>query len=84
MTHNREMDVGEISDNEAHPPLVGARSRAVVDALAAGAIVAVPGVGGYSLAVRTGSSRARRAWSSWQPIPKGRTTRSGGSRTCAR
>jgi tRNA A37 threonylcarbamoyladenosine synthetase subunit TsaC/SUA5/YrdC len=49
------MDVGEISDNGAHPPLVGARSRAVVDALAAGAIVAVPGVGGYSLAVRTGS-----------------------------
>ena len=56
VTHNREMDVGEISDNEAHPPLVGARSRAVVDALAAGAIVAVPGVGGYSLAVRTGSA----------------------------
>jgi tRNA A37 threonylcarbamoyladenosine synthetase subunit TsaC/SUA5/YrdC len=50
------MDVGEISDNEAHPPLVGARSRAVADALAAGAIVAVPAVGGYSLAVRTGSA----------------------------
>jgi tRNA A37 threonylcarbamoyladenosine synthetase subunit TsaC/SUA5/YrdC len=43
-------------DNEAHPPLVGARSAAVAEALASGAIVGVPGVGGYSLAVRTGSS----------------------------
>jgi tRNA A37 threonylcarbamoyladenosine synthetase subunit TsaC/SUA5/YrdC len=50
------MDVVEMPDNEAHPPLVGARSSAVAEALAAGAIVGVPGVGGYSLAVRTGSS----------------------------
>jgi len=56
VAHNREMDVAGISGNEAHPPLVGARSRAVVEALAAGAIVGVPGVGGYCLAVRTGSS----------------------------
>jgi tRNA A37 threonylcarbamoyladenosine synthetase subunit TsaC/SUA5/YrdC len=49
------MGDAEILDNEAHPPLVGARSAAVAEALAAGAIVAVPGVGGYSLAVRTGS-----------------------------
>jgi tRNA A37 threonylcarbamoyladenosine synthetase subunit TsaC/SUA5/YrdC len=56
VAHNREMDVAEISDNEDHPPLVGARSAAVVEALAAGEIVGVPGVGGYSLAVRTGSS----------------------------
>jgi L-threonylcarbamoyladenylate synthase len=49
------MDVVEISDREARPPLVGARSRAVVEALASGAIVGVPGVGGYSLAVRAGS-----------------------------
>jgi tRNA A37 threonylcarbamoyladenosine synthetase subunit TsaC/SUA5/YrdC len=56
VTHNREMDVAERADDEAHPPLVGARSAAVVEALADGAIVAVPGVGGYSLAVRTGSS----------------------------
>jgi tRNA A37 threonylcarbamoyladenosine synthetase subunit TsaC/SUA5/YrdC len=49
------MDVAETSDNEAHPPLVGARSAAVAEALAAGAIVGVPGVGGYSLAVRTAS-----------------------------
>jgi len=56
VAHNREMDVAEIADNEAHPPLVGARSTAVAEALAAGAIVGVPGVGGYSLAVRTGSS----------------------------
>ena len=56
VAHNREMDVAETWGNEAHPPLVGARSRAVVEALAAGAIVGVPGVGGYCLAVRTGSS----------------------------
>jgi tRNA A37 threonylcarbamoyladenosine synthetase subunit TsaC/SUA5/YrdC len=37
------------------PPLVGAGATAVVDALGAGAIVAVPNVGGYSLAVRAGS-----------------------------
>jgi tRNA A37 threonylcarbamoyladenosine synthetase subunit TsaC/SUA5/YrdC len=55
VTHNREMNLAEISDNESHPPLVGVRSGAVAEALAAGAIVAVPGVGGYSLAVRTGS-----------------------------
>jgi tRNA A37 threonylcarbamoyladenosine synthetase subunit TsaC/SUA5/YrdC len=54
VAHNREMDVAETSGNQAHPPLVGARSRAVVEALASGAIVGVPGVGGYCLAVRTG------------------------------
>ncbi len=40
----------------ARPPLVEAAATAVVDALGAGAIVAVPNVGGYSLAVRAGSS----------------------------
>jgi tRNA A37 threonylcarbamoyladenosine synthetase subunit TsaC/SUA5/YrdC len=39
----------------ARPPLVGAEAKAVLDALGAGAIVAVPNVGGYSLAVRAGS-----------------------------
>jgi tRNA A37 threonylcarbamoyladenosine synthetase subunit TsaC/SUA5/YrdC len=39
----------------ARPPLVGAGAAAVVDALGAGAIVAVPNVGGYCLAVRAGS-----------------------------
>src|SRR5271168_972637 len=37
------------------PPVVAAGTAAVLDALAAGAIVAVPDVGGYSLAVRAGS-----------------------------
>src|SRR3984957_2428788 len=37
------------------PPLVGVGAAAVVDALGAGSIVAVPNVGGYSLAVRAGS-----------------------------
>ena len=36
-------------------PLVGAGAAAVAEALVAGAIVAVPNVGGYSLAVRAGS-----------------------------
>jgi tRNA A37 threonylcarbamoyladenosine synthetase subunit TsaC/SUA5/YrdC len=40
----------------ARPPVVEAGAMAVVDALGAGAIVAVPNVGGYSLAVRAGSS----------------------------
>jgi tRNA A37 threonylcarbamoyladenosine synthetase subunit TsaC/SUA5/YrdC len=48
------MDVAEIAE-EAHPPLVGAGAAEVVEALVAGAIVAVPNVGGYSLAVRAGS-----------------------------
>lgn len=39
----------------ARPPLVGAGATAVVEALGAGAIVAVPNVGGYSLVVRAGS-----------------------------
>ena len=42
--------------DEARPPLVGVGAAAVVDALGAGAIVAVPNVGGYSLAVRAGSA----------------------------
>jgi len=44
------------ADDDARPPLVAASSAAVLDALVAGAIVAVPNVGGYSLAVRAGSS----------------------------
>ncbi len=48
------MDAVALSD-EAGPPLVAVGSAAVVDALRAGAIVAVPNVGGYSLAVRAGS-----------------------------
>jgi len=48
------MDDAEGAD-EARPPLVAAAAGAVLDALAAGSIVAVPSVGGYSLAVRAGS-----------------------------
>ncbi len=48
------MDSVAIPD-EPRPPVVGAGAAAVVDALVAGAIVAVPNVGGYSLAVRAGS-----------------------------
>ena len=43
---------------EAHPPLVGAGAGEVVGALEAGSIIAVPAVGGYSLAVRAGSPEA--------------------------
>ncbi len=50
------MDVADAEHAEqARPPLVGAGAGAVVEALGAGAIVAVPNVGGYSLAVRAGS-----------------------------
>ncbi len=42
----------------AHPPLVGTGAGEVVDALEAGSIIAVPAVGGYSLAVRAGSPQA--------------------------
>ena len=51
------MDAVALSD-EARPPLVGAGAAAVMDALRAGAIIAVPNVGGYSLAVRAGSVEA--------------------------
>jgi tRNA A37 threonylcarbamoyladenosine synthetase subunit TsaC/SUA5/YrdC len=50
------MDPAALSDSdEAHPALVGSGAAAVVEALAAGAIVAVPNVGGYSLVVRSDS-----------------------------
>jgi tRNA A37 threonylcarbamoyladenosine synthetase subunit TsaC/SUA5/YrdC len=48
------MDPAPTPDDD-RPPLVAASSAAVLDALVAGAIIAVPNVGGYSLAVRTGS-----------------------------
>jgi tRNA A37 threonylcarbamoyladenosine synthetase subunit TsaC/SUA5/YrdC len=48
------MDVAAVTE-EAHPPVVGAGAAAVEEALVRGAIVAVPQVGGYSLAVRAGS-----------------------------
>lgn len=48
------MDLAPITD-EARPPLVAAASPAVLDALASHAIIAVPNVGGYCLAVRAGS-----------------------------
>jgi tRNA A37 threonylcarbamoyladenosine synthetase subunit TsaC/SUA5/YrdC len=51
------MDLAPAAD-EDRPPLVAASSAAVLDALVAGAIVAVPNVGGYSLAVRANSSDA--------------------------
>jgi L-threonylcarbamoyladenylate synthase len=44
--------------DEARPPIVAAGAREVQDALAAGRIIAVPAVGGYSLAVRAGSPGA--------------------------
>ena len=52
---NRTMDDADDFE-KARPPLVAAGATAVLDALGAGAIVAVPNVGGYSLAVRAGSS----------------------------
>jgi tRNA A37 threonylcarbamoyladenosine synthetase subunit TsaC/SUA5/YrdC len=51
---NRDVDVATLPD-EARPPVVEAGAAAVAEALGAGSIVAVPNVGGYSLAVRAGS-----------------------------
>ena len=48
------MDLAPTAD-EAHPPVVGGASPAVLTALASHGIIAVPDVGGYSLAVRAGS-----------------------------
>jgi tRNA A37 threonylcarbamoyladenosine synthetase subunit TsaC/SUA5/YrdC len=48
------MDAAAVAD-EARPPVVGAGAAAVEEALVGGAIIAVPNVGGYSLAVRAGS-----------------------------
>jgi tRNA A37 threonylcarbamoyladenosine synthetase subunit TsaC/SUA5/YrdC len=50
------MDVAATPD-EPRPPLVAPGAEAVAAALAAGAIVAVPNVGGYCLAVRAGSPK---------------------------
>ncbi len=47
------MDPAPTPDDD-RPPLVAASSAAVLDALVAGAIIAVPNVGGYGLAVRAG------------------------------
>jgi tRNA A37 threonylcarbamoyladenosine synthetase subunit TsaC/SUA5/YrdC len=49
------MDPALSDFDEAHPALVGSGAAALVEALVAGAIVAVPNVGGYSLAVRSDS-----------------------------
>ena len=48
------MDLAPAAD-EDHPPVVGGASPAVLTALASHRIIAVPNVGGYSLAVRAGS-----------------------------
>ena len=49
-------DVRGVDDGGGtRPPLVGAGASEVVGALEAGSIIAVPAVGGYSLAVRAGS-----------------------------
>jgi tRNA A37 threonylcarbamoyladenosine synthetase subunit TsaC/SUA5/YrdC len=49
------MDLAAGLSDEARPPVVGAAAAEVAEALVAGAIVAVPNVGGYSLVVRAGS-----------------------------
>jgi tRNA A37 threonylcarbamoyladenosine synthetase subunit TsaC/SUA5/YrdC len=49
------MDLAAGLSDEARPPVVGAGATELVEALVAGAIVAVPNVGGYSLVVRVGS-----------------------------
>jgi len=56
---NDEVDVDNGGVAEvARPPIVAAGTAAAAEALAAGAIIAVPAVGGYYLAVRAGSPEA--------------------------
>jgi tRNA A37 threonylcarbamoyladenosine synthetase subunit TsaC/SUA5/YrdC len=57
LAQNRQMDLAP-TDDEAHPPVVAGASPAVLTALASHEIIAVPNVGGYSLAVRAGSPEA--------------------------
>ncbi len=52
------MEAGDDAGQVAHPPLVGAGAREVAQALETGSIIAVPAVGGYSLAVRAGAPDA--------------------------
>ncbi len=51
------VDNGGVAD-VARPPIVAVGAAAAAEALAAGAIIAVPAVGGYWLAVRAGSPEA--------------------------
>ena len=51
------VDNGGVAD-VARPPIVAAGAAAAAEALAAGASIAVPAVGGYCLAVRAGSPEA--------------------------
>ena len=56
---NDEVDVDNGGVAEvARPPIVAAGAAGAAEALAAGAIIAVPAVGGYYLAVRAGSPEA--------------------------
>ena len=51
-----EADAVETDDAEvARPPIVSVGAAAVAEALGSGAVIAVPAVGGYCLAVRAGS-----------------------------
>ena len=54
-----EADAVETDDAEvARPPIVSVGAAAVAEALGSGAVIAVPAVGGYCLAVRAGSPEA--------------------------
>ena len=75
-------DDADVAD-EARPPLVAAGAGEVVDALRSGAVVAVPSVGGYCLAVRAGSADDEAKLVALAADPTARTTRWGRSRTCA-
>jgi tRNA A37 threonylcarbamoyladenosine synthetase subunit TsaC/SUA5/YrdC len=51
-------DMGDTGDEHVGPPIVAAGDATVGTALAGGAVVAVPGVGGYCLAVQVGNPGA--------------------------
>ena len=71
------------ADAPAEPPVVASGAAEVVGALDGGAIIAVPGVGGYRLAVRTGSHEREERLADLAADPEGPTTRSATATTSA-
>ncbi len=60
-----------MDDEAARPPVVGAGDTKIATALADGSVVAVPGVGGYCLAVRVGTPGAESRLAALAADPDG-------------
>jgi tRNA A37 threonylcarbamoyladenosine synthetase subunit TsaC/SUA5/YrdC len=62
---------GEAGDSSSEPPVVASGAHEVAGALDDGAVIAVPGVGGYCLAVRTGSHEREERLADLAADPEG-------------